>query len=135
MAATFPEVFKEPKASPFRPKGPSAMLMLPPRVSDPADMKERFRHPKLVMYQRIQCMDLRQPAIDIRKVKKGHHKILVSPIVNSEPPRNLSSQLRPARLRLNQLCLLRLVRTRLEKYMHAYCYNISSRDTALTSIR
>lgn len=44
MAATLPFVFKDPEASPLRPSGPRAKLILPPRVNDPAAINDRYRH-------------------------------------------------------------------------------------------
>ncbi len=44
MAATLPFVFRDPEASPLRPRGPSAILILPPNVSDPAAMNEAYQH-------------------------------------------------------------------------------------------
>lgn len=40
MAETLPLVFSDPDASPFLPRGPRAMLMLPPSVKEPADMND-----------------------------------------------------------------------------------------------
>jgi hypothetical protein len=40
MAATLPLELRDPIASPFRPRGPTATLMLPPSVREPADMKD-----------------------------------------------------------------------------------------------
>lgn len=40
MAATFPFVFNAPDASPLRPKGPRARLILPPNVNEPAAIKD-----------------------------------------------------------------------------------------------
>jgi hypothetical protein len=42
MAAIFPLEFMEPVASPLRPSGPRAILMLPPNVNDPADMNDLY---------------------------------------------------------------------------------------------
>lgn len=39
MAATLPSVVTEPIPSAFLPKGPTARLMLPPKLSEPADIK------------------------------------------------------------------------------------------------
>lgn len=44
IAAIFPLVFNEPVASPFRPRGPTAILRFPPRVTEPADMKDLCEH-------------------------------------------------------------------------------------------
>jgi hypothetical protein len=42
MAATLPELLKDPIASPFLPIGPTASDRFPPNVRDPADIKDRY---------------------------------------------------------------------------------------------
>jgi hypothetical protein len=40
MAAILPLELIEPVASPLRPRGPKAILILPPNVKEPADMND-----------------------------------------------------------------------------------------------
>lgn len=40
IAATLPLVLSDPIASPFRPRGPTAILILPPRVKEPEAMND-----------------------------------------------------------------------------------------------
>ena len=40
IAASFPLVLREPRASPLRPRGPKAMLRFPPSVRDPAAIND-----------------------------------------------------------------------------------------------
>jgi hypothetical protein len=45
MAAILPLELIEPVASPLRPSGPKAILMLPPNVKEPADMNDLCGRP------------------------------------------------------------------------------------------
>ena len=40
IAASFPLVLSDPRASPLRPSGPKAMLRFPPSVRDPAAIND-----------------------------------------------------------------------------------------------
>ena len=40
IAASFPLVLTDPRASPLRPSGPKAMLRFPPSVRDPAAIND-----------------------------------------------------------------------------------------------